>query len=232
MSAIAVSSPKLVPFTISVLTDNSLLLLPSQGMWRLSVVSWKTPQSEVKNPDFKRRSSICVAVPIVVSSFPHSSILSTALVQAVNDMQDAVVRDYVNALIEADTSVNLIGQSVPRELLTDEGIAAWFANKSVNGRLSKDAVFNWFDTVLAGTLTDKLSALPGIDEEKLLKAVQQHRKLLADLASPRAQMPEVLAGQLRKALLLVPGDKVRESLLTRIDGFLKPKSSLELELGL
>lgn len=222
--------PNLRPLTVSLLTDNSQSYTPVG--YRLAVVSWKTPKAEMGNTEYKRRSSVCAAVPVIEVAF-DAGVLKAALQGSINDMQDMVLRDYVNQMIELDTSVNLIGMIVPSELFTQDGLAHWYSSQSVSGKLSKEMVASWFTSQLEGPLTTALSAIPGISEEKLKAAVKQHKELLVKLSSPQASLPVHVATQLQKALLLSTSqDKVRTGLERKLEGFMKPKTADDLLLSL
>lgn len=224
-------SSKLTPFVVAPLLDNSEALLPDAN-YRLSVVRWKTPKDQKENASFKARPAICVAVPKVVLSVQPEA-LNAAMQDALNELQDNVIRSALNAAIEENTAINLVGATIDKNTLTADGIASWSREQSVSGRLSKEAIGAWFDSKLSDELGIKIAETnPTIDADKLEKAVRQHREILMQLASPRAAMPEKLASQLQRAVNLVPGsDKVKETLNAKLAGFLKP-TEISLELGL
>lgn len=222
---------KLVPFVVAPLLDNSENMLPDAN-YRLSIVRWKTPKDQKENAAFKTRPAICVAVPkVLVAVQPET--LATAMQDALNELQDNVIRSALNVAIEANTAINLVGVTIDKDTLTADGIASWAREQSVSGRLSKEAIGAWFDSKLSDELGIKIAeSNPTIDADKLEKAVKQHREILMQLASPRASMPDKLAVQLQKAVNLVSGsDKVKETLNAKLTAFLTPKE-ISLELGL
>lgn len=225
-------SNKLVPFVVAPLLDNSENMLPDGH--RLSVVRWKTPKDQKENASFKARPAICVAVPTVTVTCEPVT-LQDAMQIAIAELQDNVVRSVINDAIDANTAVNLVGIVLDANKLTATGIADWSREQSISGRLSKETIGGWFDSKLETELGIKLAEVNvNLTSDQLEKAIAQHKKLIMDLASPKANMPEQLAKQLQKAINLVSGDdKVKSVLNTKLDGFIKPKEvMLEIGLGL
>ena len=217
---------KLVPFHVAMLLTDSEKRLPDG--FRLSVVRWKTPSEKKNDPSYKVRPAVCVAIPALKIEVKPESV-ATAMQEAFEELQDNVIAATINARIAADTGINLATIEIESNSVTYDGIAAWAAQKAISGRLSKDAIGTWFDMVLKSELELKLAEIPEITEERLNKAVLQHRKMLQDLASPKASMPVKLAEQLQRALNLVSGtDKVKETLNNKLETFLKPTEYEEL----
>lgn len=205
--------------------------------YRLSVIAWKTPSKEKDNASYKRKPTICVAVPSLNLSVTPSC-LAVAMREALEGMQDAAIREIVVNALERDTSIAISSIWVPEELGTPEGLAAWNAKQSVSARLSTASLTTWFDNVVAGPLVELVvSKLPPetMDLEGVAIAQVEKAKIaIVSLASPRVTMPKKIAEQLAKALgaVVAEGDSTRAQLEKRLDFFINPPVSAELLLNL
>jgi hypothetical protein len=204
--------------------------------YRLSVIRWKTPTAELKNPAYKKTPTLCVPLPALpVSVMPVA--LQVAMQEAVDDIQDAAVRSFISQEIENKPGINLVSIMVPEKLGTHEGIAEFAAAKAASGRLSKESLGAWFDAILADSLVDAIIArLPPDTEDAASVAVAQiagARTAVVGLASPRANIPQRVAVQLLKAVCMAPkGDKTRAALEVKLGLFANPPSAEELLLSL
>lgn len=225
--------PNLVPFRAVMYVDGMERRVPVGH--RLSVIRWKTPQEEMKNKDYKKQPTICVAVPIIPVSVAPTC-LQDALSEAVGDMQDAAVRAVIVTAIEENTGISITNIVVPVELGSSDGLAAWLAIQAASGRLSKASLSTWFDSMLATPLTEAVVARlspTDPDSDKIAeKQVMGAKRAIVELASPRAAMAPHIAKMLLKAVNMAPsGDKTKVQLVAKLELFANPKP-VETELFL
>lgn len=202
--------------------------------YRLSVISWKHTEKQAAQAGYQRKPTVCVAMPcIAVAVEPEC--LQAAMLEALEKLQDAAIRDVVVAALEVESGINIQAIHIPQELGTAAGLAAQAQAKAATGRLSKDSLSSWFDARIAGALVDAVVAnLPdGTAPEVAVKQVEKAKLAIASLASPRVTMPRKVAEQLQKAINMAPrGDKVAEQLTKKLDFFINPPSASELELSI
>lgn len=216
--------------TVEVHTDGKK---PLAGQ-RLSVIRFKTPSDKKDDSTFVRPINVCVSIPILELQSVKPDCLKAAFDEAFQELQDAAIRKLIVDALEEGTKKNIISD----DEISYEAIARYAAAMAISGKLSKSTLDVWFDENLADALTLALANALGISDkpsvaetEKLTAAINQHKKLICELASPRASMPEKLAGQLKKAVLVAEDDKIRASLVSKLDAFLKPKE-VSLDIGL
>lgn len=222
----------LVPFKLQTKTETSEKNTPAGH--RLVTVSWKETK-QVKEKGDKVRAACCVAIPTVtVQVVPD--LLASALNECVAGFQDSIVAEIVNNALKLDSSVQWNAIPITADMVSLQGIADWTAAQAEKGRLSKDSIGNWFDTMLAKPLESAIAqVIPDGTENSddiLIAAIKAHRDNLQSLASPRANMPEKLVKQLQKALKLVESDdKVKAGLSARLASFIRPPVEA-MEFGL
>lgn len=228
-------SPKLSPFMVTVLTENSEAMLPENH--RLSVTRWRLTEKQKEaakkaGKTLIERSPVCVAIPVIPVDI-KPEILASALVDCLSELQDLIVSETINKAIADDTAINLQTIDIDPDSVTDVGVASWQANRAISGRLSKDTIGNWYDMVLSDHLQAAIiTKHDGLNDKTLAAINADYRKKLCDLASPRAAMPEKLVKQLQAALNLVESnDKVKAVLNSKLAGFLKPVDDI-LDYGL
>lgn len=212
-----------------VLTDS---VKPAEGH-RLSTVMYKTPKDKKNDASYVRPTNMCISVPrIKVSVTP--ACLQDALQAAFEELQDSVLRSIYEKAREDGKKVVTVADAA----IDFQACAEFAAANAVNGKLSKETLMKWFDENLAENLTVALANALKLPDEpseaeaaKLDAAVKQHKLLIVDLASPRANMPEHIAKSLLKAVDLAEDDKVKASLKNKLDVFIKPKE-VTLNIGL
>jgi hypothetical protein len=175
---------------------------------RLSVITFKTPGAKVdpKSPDYdpnyKRPEARCISVPkLEMSCTPQ--ILKDALQQALEDLQDAKIRQLVVAELEQGKNVITILDVQ----IGFEALAEFAALEAANGKLNKDAIDEWFEADVANQLTlalanaMKLPDNPAPEQEKTLAAaVTMYKDVFKTLAAPKAGLSPAIAKQMKKAL--------------------------------
>lgn len=218
---------KLQAFHVAMLTDKSEdMLLSGQ---RLCVVRWKTTKELAEAGRQNMRPAVCVSLPMIeIAVMPEC--LAEALTSALQDMQDVVMRRWIDSQILATPGLNLASLVLPSDLVTADGIANFHREDAISKRLSKAGIAAWFDRVLAEPLGIAfVERNSQIDDVVLEKAILQHREILCKLASPRDRLPEKIALQLQRALELLPAqDSVSLTLNARLEGFIKVT---DMELG-
>lgn len=218
---------KLPTYHVSMFTDKSESMVLSSD--RLVVVRWKQTEEMTKSKKVAP-SAVCVPVPMLAISV-EPECLATALLAACQDMQDRVVRRYIESCIFNQAGLNMATLVVPSELVTANGIAAFQAEEAISKRLSKDGIGSWFDRCLRESL--EMAFASKVDNDELLaRAVNQHREILCKLASPKDRLPEGIAKQMLKALgLVTENDMMKSALVSKLDAFIKP-DNLELLIGM
>lgn len=200
---------------------------------RLSVVRWKTPQDKMKDKTYVKPSNVAVPLPKVVLSVTPDC-LQSAMIEAIEALQDAAVRKFITDKMIEVPGINLASIVIPEEIGTAEGLASFSQSQASSGRLSKEGLSNWFDAVIADALVDLvIGKNPALTAEQAVGQVEKAKTVLCSLASPRTAMPVSVATQLLKAVQVAPAsDKVRMQLETKLDGYINPPSTEELLLSL
>jgi hypothetical protein len=206
-------------YPVRMLLENSKPDAPSH---RLSVIRWKATKEQPK-----ARSALYVSVP-TINLEVGPSVLRAAMQQAFEDLQD----NYIRARIEADLEAAPTAQpkSFDASDLEADAVATWAAETAVSGKLSRDAITNWFETDLKASLEETFAALPNMDDDKLTKALAQYQEAITKLASPQASMPVKIAEQMSKAISLAPESKIKSQLGRKLEKFLNPAETSILEL--
>lgn len=212
---------KYAPFTIYLKAEE--IGKDLEPGFRHSVVKWRLTEKQEKEGKTARHP-VMVAVPAIKLNFGTEHCLYSVMSAAINDLQDAMVAEAVNAILKTEPTAKIVGTVLDIDL-SEAGIAAWHAEKQMNGRLSGDAIGKWFDEALHDNLGAHLieRGLIGDGENEKLKAIMvDFRAKFVKLASPKATMAEPLVLQLQKAIALAEDDKVKTVLTAKLAGFLKP----------
>jgi hypothetical protein len=214
-------SAKLAPMTVYLSNEDAVHNLETGQ--RLSTVRWRLTD-KAKKEGKQERHPVIVSVPACKVKAPSDWCLFAAMQTALNEMQDAMVTEAVNAAIAENSAVKLVGMVLDLDM-SESGIAAWHASKQVNGKLSGDAIKAWFTENVADNLGMALIEAGVIgekDEAKLAAILADFQAKFIKLASPKANMPEALVKQMQRALNTAPDDKIKAVLAARLQGFLKP----------
>lgn len=174
--------------------------------FRLCVLRWKA----MKDTPKLSADRVVQVRKIILTVQP--AVLQAALLEAFEGMQDAFIRETVEAAINAGQQAIEIDQSS----LSAESIAAWNNERSTgSGKLSGDIIKTWFDNALHDQLFIGLCLAKGIDDATatpdqlsvIEKAVDQHKQLFTKLASPTFTIGnEGTINQLLKAVSLASTD--------------------------
>ena len=181
---------------------------------RLSVVAFKTPSDKKDDPSYKRPDARCVSVPkLEINVTPQ--VLQDALHQALEDLQDAVIRKIVVAAI--DERKNVI--TVHDTQIGFEAIAEHAKLEAAGGKINKELIEDWFDTDLADELTLALAAAMNYDpvkngaepaiEKKLADSVTGYKEVFKQFSAPKAGVSPKIAAQMEKALALAKNKEHR-----------------------
>lgn len=214
-------------FPVRIFTDSCR---PDHGYHRLVVIRWKETKSEDGKTKIAAKPARCVSVPRV-SIMSEPAILTVPLQAAFEDMQDSAIRE----LIEEALANNDQNPVISPDSITPDAISAFYQRQAASGRLSTDGLKTWFDASLYEALTLALGNAMQLPEEPteeqlaaLEVAVQQHKKAIVALASPRASLAPKIAEQLKKAIALANDDETKPKLIMKLEAFLKPQ---EFTLG-
>ena len=195
---------------------------PADDLQRLSVLTFKTPKDKKEDPTYVRPAACCVSIPILrVHTTPSQ--IELALQQAFEGLQDALIRDVVVRKLEANESII----NLHDDQIGFEAIAKWAAENATSGKLTKEAIFDWFDENLADVLTlrlaDKMvpqgSTATPEQEKKLAAAVTNYRSTFAAFSAPKAGLSKKVAAQLQKVLALAEDleHRVVKSLASKLE---------------
>jgi hypothetical protein len=194
---------------------------------RLCVISFKTPSDKKDDPTYKRPDARCVSVPkLSINVTPQ--ILGDAFQQAIEDMQDAVIRKIVVAALEEGKNVITVMDSQ----INFEAIAEWAKLEAANGKLNKELIADWFDESLGDKLTLALATAMNVgekptaeQEKKIADAVTNYRTVFQTLSAPKAGMSPKIAVQMQKALGLVENkeDRIYKALSAKLAAQLEQK---------
>lgn len=218
----------LTPFAITYYKEGMESRAPTEH--RCSVLWFKTPQKEVKNPEYVRTPTLCVALPSIALTVEPVA-LQGAMVAAFEEMQDSAVRSFITRELERSSGVGLSTLVVPQELGTASGVAAASLSKATSLRLTKEGIEKWFSEELEVQLVELVaSRLPASSPPEVAVAQAMKAKVaLASLAGSRTVMPQSVAVALQKALSLAPeGNRMKVQLMGKLEPFAKPPSSEEL----
>lgn len=209
---------------------------PSDDTQRISVITFKTEKRKgakeldgKPNPEFdptyKRPEARCISIPkLKIHTTPSE--LQDAMQEAFNDLQDALIRRLL--LVKLDAAETII--NFHNDQIGFTAVAAYAAEVTASGKLTKDAIIEWFDTDLADSLTLAIAEAMKIgekptpeDERKLAAAVTGYRTIFTALAAPRAGLSKNIASQLQRAM--VRASNPEDQVFLRLDA--KLKDSLE-----
>lgn len=194
---------------------------PEQGE-RLCVIAFKTPSDKKDDPSYKRPDARCVSVPkLSISVTPQ--ILQDALLSALEDLQDSVIRKIVVDALDEGKNVITVHDSQ----ISFEAIADYAKEQAAGGKINKELIEDWFDASIADRLTVALAAamkyepekgaLPEV-EKKLADAVTGYKKVFMQFSAPRAGVSQKVANQVKKALDLAENkeDRVYKALALKV----------------
>lgn len=188
---------------------------PKDSSHRLAVFTFKTDKSKSEkeldgkqnasyDPAYKRPDARCVSVPkLDISVTPQ--ILKDALLAALEDLQDAVIRVIVVAALEEGKNVITVMDAQ----LNFEAIAEYAKAQAAGGKINKELIEGWFDEDLADQLTLALAtalkipdgAVPTAEQEKkIADAVTGYRDVFKMFSAPKAGISPRIAQQMQKAM--------------------------------
>jgi hypothetical protein len=185
---------------------------------RLSVMRWKKTE-ENPSPHVAR----CVSVPILAVAVEPSE-LQAAMQEQFQQLQDSLIRKLVVARLEDKTRKATDSIVITDEQISYAAVAAFAAEEAVSGRLTKESLVSFFDNEIAASLVAVLcramkmpETMTSEQEAKVALALEQFKKLVVSLASPKASIAPNIAEQIEKAVLLASEENhLRELLLAKI----------------
>lgn len=220
-------------YSLRLHTDSSA---PDNKDHTLIVIGWKRPQ-KVTEAEWRKTApptySISVPTPVIDIS---PSILSDILSKSYLSIISSFIRERV---VDTDPFTRL-GLVIPASELTPSAIALWHnTNNSGGGRLSGEAIGEWFDSDLADpllvALANKMSLSDTPTEKEtaaLDRAISEHRIRYCKLAGPQTNYKPPVAEALLRALKLSPVTTTSEKLAKKLTTFLAPKDEDDAFSGL
>lgn len=170
---------------------------------RLAKIGYKTEKKTGK----QRFPSVCVSVPVILTEEIHENL--NALIPHIRsflaDTQDKIVRSLYES---AEGNLSSVADSE----ISVSACIGFLEMESDGGRLTRDAVVQWFKSALEDNLTvyiaEKLGFNdPGQDQMEIIsKHVSGYREVLASLSGGATVLAKPQISGCKKALELVPGN--------------------------
>jgi hypothetical protein len=186
-----------------------------------------------RSPDGSERKipakpSVAVAVPLITLTQVQPAALTAAVQEAVNDLQDRLVRSLVDSGATTISHANCDAHA----------LSIYAQEQSTSHRLSGSTIAAWFDTAVQDKLMAVLvqalnisDSASDLDMTKLVSAISVYRTKFAELAAPKPALTQQDATNLLKALALAESDSpVKQSLSTKLDTLRKPAETFLLNI--
>lgn len=197
---------------------------------RLATVTFKTSKDKNSLYFGMKRESRAVSIPQITNADIESNmvLLLPHVKELVQGVQDKIVREAITA---NDGLLHVTQESI--------GMAAvieYLEDSNESGRLTKEAVGEWFKEnvmeMLMMTLAEKLgvSAEPTQEEsDKVEKIVSEFQGKISSLAGGKTSYPAKMAAQLKKAVEMAPeSDVLRERFVVRLGKMMREVSENDL----
>lgn len=202
-------------YSTFLLTNASTSATPPAG-FRLSEIRWKSMPN--KPALSANRGVYLPIIPVTVTPL----CLATALRDALENIQDSIVREDVEGQITRGVATPTIDE----QSMTVEAIATSYAATAVSTRLTGDMISTWFKAEVKDQLALAFAAKQGLSPEMLnadnIKpmevAAEQRGATLSKLSSPGFRVQPQTAIQLCKVLDLASdqSSKIVTSLRTKL----------------
>ncbi len=187
---------------------------------RLSTHSWKTVKSD--NGTEYKRPSVCVSLPRVEAKevVENVGLLSGVIVSYLEEVQNKMVREKLNETAHGEY-VHVTEDSVSIAAMVE-----YLESSNESGRITKEAVVEWFDASIEEALMLQLSEKLGCSDiptdaesAKIEAIVSEFRTKISGLAGGKTSYPIQIAKQLKKAVELVESndDVLKDRFLVRLD---------------
>lgn len=219
--------------------------------YRLAVQRWKAG----KNKDGSVRKALsvarCVYVPQEVNTMPGTmpGTLSSSLEVWLQDQYEMLIDTRIRELIEEDIKAgNTTAMSIPVIALAPDMLGKWYAGSELKkssdasrGKLTKDAIAQWFDAVMVGALKEefKVKFGPEVPPQKISNVIEKYKEIMVKLAAPRPDLGNrknvdtiAHAITLDAVILADNGSGVYEKLQDKISKLLEEPEEVELLEGL
>lgn len=164
--------------------------------YRLAVIRWRET-AEVKKSGKVPPAPRAVLVPEIPLDVTAPKLLVDSLRNAIDKLQDDRIRAILNKHLEGEG--NLLNISVAAEDINEAGVAAWLAEETTGGRLSGEAIRNWFDTQMLSIVQGKAIAA-GKNEREATQIVNGYRATYMKLASPMTPIQPAVLDKLTELL--------------------------------
>lgn len=198
---------------------------------RLAKVGYKETTDKKTGKKSQKFPSVCASVPFVETSDVLEKVesLMPHIKAMLADVQDKIVRSLY------ESSEGQL-QSISDDELSVNACIGFLEAESEGGRLTKEAVQNWFDGNLADNLTVYIAEKLGFNDptENQMVQIEQHvkgyREVLASLSGGATSLAIPQIKGCRKALELLGNedDLMAQKLGKRLDAMEKPVMVKEL----
>lgn len=144
--------------------------------------------------------SVCVSVPNIEEPLSADTLdkLNPYIIEMIQKAQDGIVK---NMYEESKGKLSNISD----EDISINAVISFLEEESSGGRLNKEILYSWFDEFLKDNLTvtiaEKLN-IDDIDDEKIIKAVNGYKEMIASLSGGATVYSEKQVKNLLKVLEL------------------------------
>lgn len=194
---------------------------------RLVILRWKQTK-EMAKQNKQAFADRCVSVPklFVTVNVPT---LQEALTDALNDMQEALVRSLVEERLAKEPSLPHFTLSADQ--ISYNAVAEFHKATATSDRLTKEKIQSWFDASLSDNLGAAIiSKLNLSDREpteqerkKVIDTLATFKDKLSSLSAPNPGFNETILEQLNKAVALAEESDITNTLRAKITKLLQPK---------
>lgn len=182
--------------------------------------------------------TLCVSVPTLRLRMAEGMPQAVAQVTLAlwEKLQDDLIKSLVDARRGKDERGNPNATSAKRTVADEEislDVVAAFAAATGNGKISGDAIEEWYDSVLTEPLLQALiESDPDRTNDQCESLIKGYKVEMVKLAAVAPYIPDANIKQLRKAIARAPeDDQMATRLLTKLDALDKKQPAATL-LGL
>lgn len=174
--------------------------------------------------------SLCVSIPHLRLTVGNLGDVNNASISAIQSatvalwesIQDSLIRSLIDQRRNRDNPTTSGRLNVSDDEISLASCAA-FAASTGNGKLSGDAIAQWFDNVLTEPL---MLALVTSDnsrtDEQIAAILANYKSAMTKLAAVQPGLPQPAQQQLRKAIAHAPeSDVMADRLITKLDSMNK-----------
>jgi hypothetical protein len=197
----------------------------------LLVIRWRFTKLMAEANKFKKEQfpTVCVAVPSMRATLNvEPAEAFDAVYAALRDLRVDIIKAYIMERLEADNSLDQTLISVPAELLSYQGIAAFHAvkmEKEGSERLNVTTISRWFSSFAAMPIRSKLVELqPDLTEGQIVALLNTYQKGFIALNGKDKIDAKSLESLERVTKLVEQDDDIGALVVARIKALSKPVS--------